>query len=1087
MTETLAGRVRFGKFELDLRAGELREGGRRIVLQDQPFQVLQILIECDGAIATREEIQNKLWPNNTIVEFDHGINTAIKKLRVALGDSAENPKYIETIARRGYRLMVPVERLPSSASARPPSADTSGSDDGTAARQQLEPTSLTGKIVSHYRVLEVVGGGGMGVVYRAEDIKLGRAVALKFLPEDLGSDPRALERFEREARAASALDHSNLCSIYEFGEHEGQPFIVMQLLQGQTLRERLAALRDRADHAFGLPLDQLLAFAIQIANGIEAAHEKGIIHRDIKPANIFVTEKGLVKILDFGLAKRARASGSEDRPPQAETRGDIQAPSVKEPEALNLSRPGVVLGTAAYMSPEQVRGESLDGRTDLFSFGLILYEMATGRQAFSGPSIEALQNAILSGSPTPALQLNPDLPPRFEAIIGKCLQRDRDLRYQRAADVRDDLEKVKREAEHPLRRRRTLLTTIAVVVLAVLAGGLYWRLHKAAAFSRKDTVVVSDFDNHTGDAVLDGDTLKTALAMQLEQSRFLNVLSDEKVSATLKLMNSPNAHLTKEVANDVCQRSDSKALLTGSIGAVGEHYLVTLTAQNCQTGDTLASASAEAENRNEVLKKVKQTANQVREQLGESLTPVEKSDKPLEEVTTPSLEALQAYSRARRVQMTGEADPVPYLQRALELDPNFAAAYALLGAAYQNKGQSTLALSNYQKAYELRDRVSPQERLNIEGHYYDGVTGEKEKAIQSYKELSLNDPGDRKPHQNLSGIYADLGQYENAVEEAQKTIQLVPDNLGPYATLIFSYNAMGQLEKAKGTFEDARSRKLDDPYLRLYRYHTAFLQGDEAAMGEEMSWAMGKAGAEDLLLSSQSDTEAYRGRFEKTRQLSRHAVESARRADALETGAGWKANEALREAEIGNKARAVQVATEAMTLMPGQDVRVITALTLARSGKTAQAQKLVDKLDHEFPLDTMMQGYSLPTIRAAMELENNDPAKAIEILRVTLPYELGNASLKYLYPAYIRGEAYLKAGQGQQAAAEFQKILDHPGVVLNFVTGALAHLQLGRAQATSGNEQAARKSYQEFFELWKTADPDLPIVKEARVEYEKLK
>ncbi len=1088
MTETLAGRVRFGKFELDLRAGELREGGRRIVLQDQPFQVLQILIECDGAIATREEIQNKLWPNNTIVEFDHGINTAIKKLRVALGDSAENPKYVETIARRGYRLMVPVERLPSSAGDRPPSVETSGSDDGTAARQQLEPASLTGKIVSHYRVLEVVGGGGMGVVYRAEDIKLGRAVALKFLPEDLGNDPRALERFEREARAASALDHTNLCSIYEFGEHEGQPFIVMQLLQGQTLRDRLATLRDRAGHAIGLSLDQLLDFAIQIANGIEAAHEKGIIHRDIKPANIFLTEKGLVKILDFGLAKRARASGPEDRPPQAETSGDIQSPPAKEPEALNLSRPGVVLGTAAYMSPEQVRGESLDGRTDLFSFGLILYEMATGRQAFSGPSVEALQEAILTGSPTPALQLNPDLPPRLEAILGKCLQRDRERRYQRAADVRDDLEKIKREVGHPLRRRRTLLTTIAVVVLALLAGGLYWRLHKTAAFSRKDTVVVADFDNHTGDAVLDGDTLKTALAKHLEQSRFLNVLSDERVSATLKLMNSPNARLTKEVARDVCQRSDSKALLTGSIGAVGEHYLITLTALNCQTGDTLASASAEAENRNEVIKKVNQVANQVREQLGESLTPLEKSDKQLEEVTTPSLEALQAFSRARRVQMTGEADPIPYLQRALELDPNFAAAYALLGAAYQNKMQSTLAVSNYRKAYELRDRVrSQRERLNIEGHYYDAVTGEKEKAIQSYKELSLNDPGDRKPHQNLSSIYADLGQYENAVEEAQKTIRLAPDNFGPYATLIFSYNAMGQLDKAKATFEDARSRKLDDPNLRLYRYDTAFLQGDETVMGEEMSWAMGKADAEDLLLSSQSDTEAYRGRFEKARQLSRRAVESARRADALETGAGWKANEALREAEIGDKARALQTATEAMALMPGQDVRVITALTLARSGKTAQAQKLVDKLDHEFPLDTMMQGYSLPTIRAAIELENNDPAKAIEILQVTSPYELGNASLKGLYPAYIRGEAYLKIGQGQQAAAEFQKMLDHPGIVLNFVTGALAHLQLGRAQAMMGDLQAARKSYQEFFELWKGADPDLPILKVARVEYEKLK
>ncbi len=596
MKDTLAGRVRFGEFELDLRTGELQASGRKIPLQEQPFQVLRILVEHDGKIATREEIQSQLWPNNTIVEFDHGINTAVKKIRAALGDTAEKPRYIETVARRGYRLMVPVQRMQSSAGDRTPSGETSGSGDVTAARLQLDPSSLTGKTVSHYRVLEIVGGGGMGVVYRAEDVRLGRAVALKFLPEDVGNDPRALERFEREARAASALDHSNICSIYEFGEHEGQPFIVMQLLQGQTLRERLAVPRDGADHASGLALDQLRLFAIQITNGLEAAHEKGIIHRDIKPANIFITGKDVVKILDFGLAKLVEGGEQESLATGVVAPNNPPATAHKGVEHLGLSRPGVVLGTAAYMSPEQVRGENLDARTDLFSFGLILYEMATGQQAFRGPNVEALQDAILNGAPTPVLQLNPGLPPRLGAIIDKCLQKDRDARYQRAGEIREDLEKVGREEKHPVRRRWKLLATAAVVLVSLIVGGLYWRSQQlkrlAARITEKDTIVLAAFANTTGDAVFD-ESLNGALAYQLEQSPLLNVLTDEKVSETLKLMNRPpNERLTKEVAQGVCQRTDSKAVVAGSIEAVGEDYLIRLKAVNCQTGETLANAQA---------------------------------------------------------------------------------------------------------------------------------------------------------------------------------------------------------------------------------------------------------------------------------------------------------------------------------------------------------------------------------------------------------------------------------------------------------------------------------------------------------------
>jgi serine/threonine protein kinase/DNA-binding winged helix-turn-helix (wHTH) protein len=559
MKNTLPLRLRFAVFELDLKSGELHKSGQRVVLQEQPLQVLRILLENAGAITTREEIQQQLWPNDTVVEFDHSINAAIKKLRVALGDSADNPKYIETIARRGYRLMVPVERLGSTAgdasgpgvveSSHDGPGIVSSSHDGTGVQPQLETAGLTGKTVSHYRVLEVVGGGGMGVVYKAEDLKLGRAVALKFLPEEVGDDPRALERFEREARAASSLDHSNICSIYEFGEHDTQPFIVMQLLQGQTLRDCLAsgALKDTASRA-QISLDRLLDIGIQVANGLEAAHEQGIIHRDIKPANIFITTKGVAKILDFGLAKLPLRPSAVQAIP-AELGGK---------EGLNLSRPGRAAGTAAYMSPEQARGQQLDARTDLFSFGLILYEMATGQRAFTGDSASAVQEAIVSRAPTPPAELNPELPTELQGVIQKCLAKDRDLRCQSAAEIRSDLEKVKRRREHPLLNRWRLLTTAAVVVVALLAGGLYWHSRNTISLTGKDTLVLADFVNTTGDAVFD-DALSTALLTEFQQSPYLNLLSPDKVSRILKQMNQPgNARLTPALAREVCLRTNSK-------------------------------------------------------------------------------------------------------------------------------------------------------------------------------------------------------------------------------------------------------------------------------------------------------------------------------------------------------------------------------------------------------------------------------------------------------------------------------------------------------------------------------------------------
>lgn len=663
------------------------------------------------------------------------------------------------------------------------------------------------------------------------------------------------------------------------------------------------------------------------------------------------------------------------------------------------------------------------------------------------------------------------------------------------AELPSKWQKLQREAESAVRakakRRKLSLALVAtgMVVAVVMGGFLYSR--RSQKLTAKDTIIPGDFANSTGDAVFD-DTLKQALAIQLEQSPFLNVLSDRKVISTLKLMNRPaNERLTQEVAREVCLRTNSKAMLMGSIAAVGDRYLIVVKAENCQSGDTLASAEATAGNRNKVLDALEGVGNQLRTKLGESLASVQKYDAPLAQATTSSLEALQAYSQGTRIRYAGVGDPNSYLKRALELDPNFAIAYAALGTYYYNLGQTSLASQNLKKAYELRDRVSELERFYIQAAYYRDVTGELDKAIQTYTEWDESYPGNAVVHNNLGYIFLKMGQYERAVVEVREAIRLLPDIGMAYNNLMDASNALDRLDQSRATLNQARALKLDGLFLRANWYHLGFLQGDNSATQEQLSWAMGKPGIEDCLLSIQSDTEAYYGRFRKARDFSQRAVLSAKQGGTAESAADWRANEALREAEVGNPVRARQAVTEAFGLSTGKGVEGMAVLTLARAGDPAQAEKLVDKLNQEFPLDTMMQNFLLPTIRASIELDKNHPQRAIEILRGAGPYELGSTSfgalsLGNLYPAYVRGEAYLKAGQGQEAAAEFQKLIDHRGIVANFVTGPLAHLQLGRARAMSGDKEAARKSYQDFFTLWKDADPDIPILVRAKAEYAKL-